>query len=268
MRDFDVADWPTRIPVTVFSQVAASTDIRVNVNIGALTAPFWDTTNGVDSDGYTIAFGDGLGNSLTWSRTSWDYAAKTATLRVDYTTPAGSTTTDNCVIYLYVGATPAGDLAGSPAFTTAKSAKPQLASDYPLSLPQSALVITDTTTPSISVGPPTVALTNGSAVAYLAPVSAPLQRWGGSETVNGSAEVETPQWFRAQVYDSAASLLTAWTSMNQSLAAFVPGVGFGVLAYLSPNTEADARLVVTVGTSSGYTYITHYRVTAATPVIV
>ncbi|MGA0068724.1 MAG: hypothetical protein ACO3PB_04615 [Miltoncostaeaceae bacterium] len=200
--------------------MAASTDIRVNVNIGALTAPFWDTTNGVDSDGYTIAFGDGLGNSLTWSRTSWDYAAKTATLRVDYTTPAGSTTTDNCVIYMYVGA------------------------------------------------PPTVALTNGSAVAYLAPVSAPLQRWGGSETVNGSAEVETPQWFRAQVYDSAASLLTAWTSMNQSLAAFVPGVGFGVLAYLSPNTEADARLVVTVGTSSGYTYITHYRVTAATPVIV
>lgn len=265
MRDLAVTTWPVRIPVTVWSQAAASTAIRVNVAINAQCAPFWDN---VDSNGYTIAFGDGGGTALTWSRTAWDYANRAATLRVDYTTPAASTTTDNCVIYMYVGATAGADLSGSPANVTAKDAKPQNAAAFPLTLPAPSLAITQTTTPTIEVGSSTAALTTGEETAHLAPVGASFQQWGADTLVNGSTEAETPQWFRAQVYDSAAGLLGNWTDANQNSAAFVPGRGFGVLAYLSPDTEADARLTITVGTSMGYTHVTHHRVSAATPVII
>lgn len=264
MRDVAVSDWPVRIPLTVISQVSASTNIRVNVGIKATCAPFWDN---VDSNGHRIFIGSGDGASATWERTSWDYANKSAVLRVDYQTNAGSTNADNCVLYLFVGQDSGADLAGSPTHTTAKDGEVQVADDFPVVLAPDSLIITDETTPTIDVGGEAFALTTSEERPAVVPIWHRLTRWTGDTQINGSGESETPQWFRVEVFDSSSSALGAWTDMNSCRLVFLPGQGFAVVAHLTPNSEEDARLQVTVGTSEGRTYILNHRITADAPTI-
>lgn len=265
MRDVTTTQGKQRIPVTVFSQVAGGTDIRCNVKIDANCAPFWE---GVDSNGYRIYFGDGGGNLLTWSRTTWDYANKDAELRVDYTTPSDSGTSDNVLIWMYVKDSTGGatDLAGAPSFTTAKDAKAQSSSSFPVVAEAKPLVVTDESTPTIEVGGPPLALAKDSAVIVAVPLRDRLQRWTNGVTINDSAEQETPRFITAGVVDSSAEALSNWLDIDSVRFAFSAPLGsYAVYLTLTPDTADDAVLTVTVGTSLGQKIPLHVRLASAVP---
>jgi len=123
---FDATEWQIRVPVTITASVAAATDLRVTILVDADFSLFWDN---VDSDGYFIEFADADGNALDWDRSNWVFASRQASLRVDYTTPTGSTTGHMHVVYMYLTKSGAGPSGGGDQSSTL-SGTPTAASGF------------------------------------------------------------------------------------------------------------------------------------------
>lgn len=247
---FDATEWQIRVPVTITTGVAAATDLRVTVLFDPDFALFWDN---VDSNGYFIEFADADGNALDWDRLNWVPATRNASLRIDYTTPAGSTTGDLNVIYMYLTKSGAGPTGGGDQSSTL-SGTPTAANGYP---PPATLFPTQgfkeitgamvrnddgTYRPKDEL----VLLQDGTFVVLLIFGDVFMKNTPGSE-YNGKPESEVLHFFSWDVIDNAGSTQAGWfTETDARVVAGGAGDSTALALYLpvTPDSATSYRLKV------------------------
>jgi len=267
---FDATTWAIRVPIVIPAAVAAGTAILASVNMPGAFALFWDH---IDSSGYYAYFSDADGNELEWDRSNWDHANRLATLRVEYTTPTGSDTSDIHIVYMYLTKAGAGDgggdNAGSPT-GTAKTGYCPPAMEFPKQgfEPLTGDLLRDddgTWRPSDKL----TILQDATHVVLLTMGAVFMQNSPG-HSVNGKDESEAPSWFTWDVLNDAGVSQTGWfTAEDARCVAGAAGDASALALYLpiEPNGAASNRLKVEITTNESRTLQRWVHLTAVEPSI-
>ena len=221
--------------------------VVARVTLDPSLVDFWAT---VQSDGYDIRLATAGGSLIAHERASWTHASKFGALDFEITLPADAPSGAMRVVYLYYGpaTTVAVDPSAGPFANTVEAwVEPARIMPAGRSIQWTAMAANESAASLTPAPVQTVVAIQGERRIFITEAMQGM-RLGVGFLYNGTDLADDVDWLMINVEDSAASALTAWSSVLD-LRAFVDSAGTYIRGIFSPDTNENGMATLQIGWS-------------------